>query len=730
MDSHEFPPGDTGFRPQKTLAAAARTQQLREEERELEMFTLVAVQRDCRVSLSCEMVLWDAPRQLGIPEHELAVEGLSKATFLLRFGSLQIRNVALAAREIQVGNCVLNIMPWSRRIGASVGRLRYRARVCLEGVPRHARNSSSVAQLFSNPSFIDEIDCTVEKPAERFTFNLWVWTDAPNDLALQGTLQIQEPIEYPEEQFFGIDTMEMPIERNAPVKTFNYDILIHLDRVLDYTPPFASSRSHSFDSSISDPPLPEYPEVFNFTWVLGFRDGARPTRRTPVHERLGGRENRPDRSPPRGGDGRGLGLRQWPPGSTQDVARMSNRRRDDAAGGRSGDYGGGHRRDADAEGDGGHVLLNGNGAAHCSAGPTIRRQMDGQVHTANEVPERRQMGPVQDMHIKQNGVHELPCHGTDTEDMLHPQKDPMLFEASLQDMARSTIPLQPDTAHESSNADSRDNLVGQVGDALQKCSVEPTSANADPSLPDPLAVKDCYAPDVLPGLELGDAQGMEEGLTQRYTANEETTELERKDMFKEPAAQDEHGLTRNLAQDEGLVTTQDEGLDATHKEIQDNEGGEPVGLGQASSNIGPLIDLNVQLEHEEHHLDAITADPLLSLLDQDLITSGVDRPVLAMADGRLNKELRDRKHTDKKGAGAFKGLMRKPIEDQATEILLKATGTIADDADHSDQAEQHFGEKFVEEIHSYMIQDMKVALGIQDAGGFPCLDALAIDAEE
>jgi hypothetical protein len=141
MDLCEFKPGDVDFRPPLVVAAAARAAEVKATERNTELTTLVAVQRDGRILLSCAAVLRDAPRQLGVPERELEVEGLSAATFLLRFGSPDLRNTALRARVIQVGNCWLNIMPWSRRIGASIGKLKYRARVCLEGVPRHARNT-------------------------------------------------------------------------------------------------------------------------------------------------------------------------------------------------------------------------------------------------------------------------------------------------------------------------------------------------------------------------------------------------------------------------------------------------------------------------------------------------------------------------------------------------------------------------------------------------------------
>jgi hypothetical protein len=94
--SMEFRLSDADLRPPAVRAAAARA-----AERELELNTLVAVQRDGRPPLSCAVVLRDAPRQLRIPAQDLEVEGLSQATFLLRFGSSAVRNAALSARASQ-----------------------------------------------------------------------------------------------------------------------------------------------------------------------------------------------------------------------------------------------------------------------------------------------------------------------------------------------------------------------------------------------------------------------------------------------------------------------------------------------------------------------------------------------------------------------------------------------------------------------------------------------------
>ncbi|CAO2206344.1 unnamed protein product [Urochloa humidicola] len=266
MDRMEFPPGDYDMRPHWVSAAAPRTKAIRVEERDLELSTLVAVQWDASVLVLCATVLRYAPHQLRILAHELSIEGLSRVMFLLRFRSRELRTMALAARSFCAGNIELNIMSWSRRIGA---------------------------KLFSNQSFIDEIDCTVEKEEEWFCFNVWVWTDAPNDLALQGILQVEEPLDLPDEQYYGMSDMELPLVRDGPAKTFDYEILIHLDRVLDYSSPSDSLGRCSYDSDISgipseDPPQPDYPEVFPFYCSLGERDGGRPARTRSVHDRRGG----------------------------------------------------------------------------------------------------------------------------------------------------------------------------------------------------------------------------------------------------------------------------------------------------------------------------------------------------------------------------------------------------------------------------------------------------------
>ncbi|CAL4928830.1 unnamed protein product [Urochloa decumbens] len=718
MESYEFPPGDVTLRPPLVRAAVARTSEVRESARELELYTLVAVQRNCLMPVSCEDVLRDAPRQLRIPAHELEVEGLSQAKFLLRFGSSQIRNVALAAQSFQVGSYILSIMPWSPRIGATVGRLRYRARVCLEGVPRHARNAAAVAQLFSNPSFIDEVNCAVEKADARFCFNIWVWTDAPYDLALQGKLQVEQPLEYPDQHFTSMDSMDdqqPPVGRYEPLKTVDYDVLIHLDRVLDYTPNPVSPDRYSYESDVSgmpsqDYPTREYPERFDFTWFLGYKDGDRPTQRVSVHDRLGMRVDRPDRSPPRGGNGGGFGLRQWPPGTFHDASRAGGHGQGGFHGYKNnsthGGYGG-QRRDA---GRGRQRQRAGHGAATRSVWREKKRN-DGKSTATDEVE------------VLFNGA------AAASKEDVEGKMDPMLEEVVC---LSHSGPIQP----MSSQRLVEPTVTEGVGLAPVSCEKgnanlqdhETVAAMKEPPLPDK---------DVLPA------------------RNDEATITE----TEVHAVCSQGNAVRSEIGDEiielvGHATESDD----------ENDAGVPISDLSTSPvmGIGLLFDLNEGPEEALAPIDHAMATDL---------GHHASRLVLTQADSRLNKEPTEvpTKKGQTKGIARFSvplkkallclpaarlkpshgkktsdaststtaarkaakpgrgGLIVGSVEEKASAMLLKTAGLLVQDEAPTEAAQHLFAQEFVKPARSELVGDMRLAFGLPDMGAGP-LEVLAVDA--
>lgn len=103
----------------------------------------------------------------------------------------------------------------------------------------------------------------------------------------------------------GIEEEGAP-EHDRPIPTLNYEILIHLDEVTDYTPLSDSLEGQSQESATSGMPSPSsevWPKKHTFAWNLGVKDGCRPQwPRVPAQDRLQRPgDRRRDRSPPGGG---------------------------------------------------------------------------------------------------------------------------------------------------------------------------------------------------------------------------------------------------------------------------------------------------------------------------------------------------------------------------------------------------------------------------------------------
>ncbi|RLN33559.1 hypothetical protein C2845_PM03G14920 [Panicum miliaceum] len=284
MDFPELHLVNPDFRPDHVVACTARTPALAEEERNLELHALLAVQVDGRAQLTIDQVLRDALRQLRISEWSLRVTNIAAATFLLRFVDPTFRTAALVSRGITVGHTGLHLRPWTRQFGAAASKIKYRVRLCLEGVPSHAWQCEVVAPLFSPPSFVEKICDKRYTDKEKECLCLWMWTD-------DGTLRIEEPITVTEEHFIHLGNMGSPYERSDQAELLMYEVLIHVDQVQDFsTPPARPHRSEHNDTSglPSDEPETEWPVHYRYSWTLGVKDGEADGRFFSSSSRTGG----------------------------------------------------------------------------------------------------------------------------------------------------------------------------------------------------------------------------------------------------------------------------------------------------------------------------------------------------------------------------------------------------------------------------------------------------------
>jgi hypothetical protein len=303
-------PGASGSRPDHVRAGVARTDDVRAAEQDLEIFSLLTVPLDARFRLDTAVFRNEASRQLHVPRFKLEVYRQTGSTFLLRFEDLQDRNSSLHRGRLEFGYHKFRLMPWRRQVSASsASKMLYCVRLCIEGVPAHLRRARMVTSLFPPTSFIDDRECDVEKAEEEECLRLWLWTSAPEEIAVTGTLMAGEPVRFPEEHYANGGAhlveigMPMGVMRLGPAETLDYDVIAHIDRVHEYSSLPDSPSHKSMDSDTSGLPddelEEEWPVKYRFVWSLGVPD-KRPSpvrRRVTVHEWLGGR----DRSPPRGG---------------------------------------------------------------------------------------------------------------------------------------------------------------------------------------------------------------------------------------------------------------------------------------------------------------------------------------------------------------------------------------------------------------------------------------------
>jgi hypothetical protein len=95
--------------------------------------------------------------------------------------------------------------------------------------------------------------------------------------------------------------------RQEAAQLMRYPVILHLDRVLDYSDPPGSPSKMRVDSAVSGMPVgvEAWPVKHPFVWRLGVSDGGGSRRRAAARDRLGGRPR--DGSPPHGGGAGGFG---------------------------------------------------------------------------------------------------------------------------------------------------------------------------------------------------------------------------------------------------------------------------------------------------------------------------------------------------------------------------------------------------------------------------------------
>ncbi|KAM0882067.1 hypothetical protein ACQ4PT_032541 [Festuca glaucescens] len=246
-------------RPALVRAAAPRSAAIADEERRLTRLGVVAVIVGWCPDLELPDVARAFARNFRVLEDAVKVSLLAPSEFLVVFDNVTARNAAVQWQgAVPFGRVSFMVSPWSRFRKARAGRLSYKVRVCIEGVPPSAHNWEAVRGLFDSTVIFDSVDNSLNSKEDSACFKVWVWMVDVGSLAWRGKLDLEEPLEVysPLVHFPALGIEADRPERSGPVKTLTYDVLLHLDHVLDYSvSPSSCTDSHvSLHSDIGGMP--------------------------------------------------------------------------------------------------------------------------------------------------------------------------------------------------------------------------------------------------------------------------------------------------------------------------------------------------------------------------------------------------------------------------------------------------------------------------------------------
>uniref|UniRef100_A0A8I6X9P0 CCHC-type domain-containing protein n=1 Tax=Hordeum vulgare subsp. vulgare TaxID=112509 RepID=A0A8I6X9P0_HORVV len=255
--------------------------------------------------------------QLAIPEHSLRVTAHHREHYLVIFSQPTQQVNALRRASIRVDGAVFNVASWHEHDHASFGSLLLHVRVVIEGVLMHLWSVEGAEEILGRRVRVDRLDSRTLERGHTKTFACWVWTDDVGSIPTKHCLGILPRGAGRVEEMVGFSPPDRRVA--PPPATAEYSMLIHVDRVEDWTPPSPRS-SHSersgLPSSDSDGDDAPFPAVAPASWTMGTdddQDGGRKKRlaRAPVASvgcrgmaRSGREQDGDEDGDPRGGEHR------------------------------------------------------------------------------------------------------------------------------------------------------------------------------------------------------------------------------------------------------------------------------------------------------------------------------------------------------------------------------------------------------------------------------------------
>jgi hypothetical protein len=164
-----------GNRAHFVSTVAPRSAAIADAERALMRHAVVAMVVSSPTRLQLAQVVWAFAARFMVDEAAVQASWISQCELLIWFTDPQVRARALAIEGLfKVGQVAFSIAQWTHFCKATAETLPFRARVCLEGVPKSAWNLQAVTPLFGLDIIMDAIDDVCNSEEETARFKVWI----------------------------------------------------------------------------------------------------------------------------------------------------------------------------------------------------------------------------------------------------------------------------------------------------------------------------------------------------------------------------------------------------------------------------------------------------------------------------------------------------------------------------------------------------------------------------
>ncbi|KAE8814118.1 D-3-phosphoglycerate dehydrogenase, chloroplastic [Hordeum vulgare] len=214
---------------------------------------------------------------LSVPVHSLRVTAHHPEHFLVLFTQPAHQVNALRRGSTCVEGASFNIASWHEHDHAIFDSLHLHVRVVIEMVPMQFWSVEGAEEILGKRVRVDRLDSRTLERGHTKTFSCWIWTSDIANIPTSHTIAVLSRGAGRVEEMEGFSPPDSRVE--PPPATADYTMLIHVDRIEDWTTP--SPRScHSGQSGLpssgSDDDSAPFPLVAPATWSMGVEDGRGP----------------------------------------------------------------------------------------------------------------------------------------------------------------------------------------------------------------------------------------------------------------------------------------------------------------------------------------------------------------------------------------------------------------------------------------------------------------------